>query len=100
MSLIRLLNYLIGQKYEVEHVNLSPTSMRGVVTLFRRIKIYEVRFFDTYLVIYIQSKPIKVFSEGWISRNGQELYMDTTTNTMYHDTIIKYKTNEYGSIRH
>jgi len=99
ISLIKLLHYLIGQQYEVEQVNLAPTSMRGVVTLFRKIKTHEVKFFDTYLIIYIQTKPVKVFSDGWIVRNGRELYVDTINNTMYHDTIIKYKANEHSSIR-
>jgi hypothetical protein len=98
ISLIKLLTYLIGQRYNVEYVNLAPTPMRGVVTLFRKIKTYEVKFFDTYLIIYINSKPIKIFSEGWNTRADQELYIDPKTQAIYHDSIIKYHRDEHSSI--
>lgn len=98
ISLIKLLNYLIGQQYNIEYVNLAPAYMKACVVFFRKVKSFEVKFFDTYVVIYLQSKAIKVFSEGWITRVGQEIYVDSKTKTVYRDTIIKYTKDEHRSI--
>jgi hypothetical protein len=98
-SLLKVLNYLIGQQYDIDYVNLSPTAMRAAIALFRRIKIYEIKFFETYVIVYIQAKPITIKSDGWTTKRSQEVYIDTMTNTIYHDTIIKFKPNEHSSIR-
>lgn len=87
--LIRTLESLIGRNYEIDHVNLSPTMMRNTVLLFRKIKAFEIKFFDEYLIIYIKNKPVQIKSYGWIGQH--ELYFDSQQNCMYHNVIIKLR---------
>lgn len=92
ISLIRQLNSLIGQHYEIDYVNLSPIAMRGMTSLLKRTRMYEIKFFDEYILVYLHAKPVIIKSVGWRSYGGNyDLFYDEKTNTMYNDIIIKFK---------
>jgi hypothetical protein len=66
--------------------------MKGMVALLKRTRIYEIKFFDEYIVIYIQAKPIVIKSQGWRKYGGNyDLYFDQKSNAMYNDIIINFK---------
>jgi hypothetical protein len=91
-SLLKILNYLIGQNSEIDHLNLSPVLMMSMTSLFRRLKSYEVKIFDDYLIIYIKAKPIVMKSYGWKRYNSAyDLYFNPRTNTFHSHFYIQMK---------
>ena len=91
-SLLKILNYLIGQNTEIDHLNLSPVLMLSMTALFRRLKSYEVKIFDDYLIIYIKTKPVVIKSYGWKRYNSAyDLHFDFDTNTYHSHFYIKMK---------
>jgi hypothetical protein len=97
-SLIKILNSLIGQHFEIDHVNISPSMMRSLIVQYRKIKVYEINFFNDYIIIYIQSKPIVLKSYGWQKFcNSYEMYYDRESNQFSTHLYIKLK-HEHRSI--
>lgn len=91
-SLLKILNSLIGQQFEIDHVNVSTELMKSVAAVYRRIKIYEIKYFDDYIIVYIQSTPVVLKSYGWRKYNTKyDLYFDSATNQFYSHLFIKLK---------
>jgi hypothetical protein len=91
-SLLKILNYLIGQNTEIDHLNLSPVLMLTMTALFRRLKTYEVKIFDDYLIIYIKSKPVVIKSYGWKRYNAAyDMYFNSETRTFHSHFYIQLK---------
>ncbi len=91
-SLIKILNSLIGQHFEIDHVNISPSLMRSLIVQYRKIKVYEINFFSDYIIIYIKTKPIVLKSYGWQKYCGTyEMFYHDVSNQFFTHLFIKLK---------
>jgi hypothetical protein len=91
-SLIKILNSLIGQNFEIDHVNISPTLMQSVIIQYRKIKIYEIKYFKEYMIIYVKSKPVVLKSYGWKKYCSlYEMYYDSNSEQFFTHLFINLK---------
>ena len=91
-SLIKILNSLIGQQFEIDHVNVSPSMMRNLIIQYRKIKSYEIKFFSDYIIIYIKAKPVVLKSYGWQKYcSSYEMFYHSVSNQFFTHLFIKLK---------